>query len=171
MSANLTKQNKVEDKHFAVDFGISSRECSDENVGISDTVINQISDGSNLSDVILFKVYTDKLSIQSDLYIELDFSEIQYIIYQDTTMEIGTSSFVFRIKNLQPDKPVKEAGDYIKSRIASASNDHDNSLGNNSNDIKPSELLVELKNLYNDDVISEIEYEEKKQEIIEEFGC
>jgi len=169
MSANLTNQDRREGKYFEVDFGISSGGYSDESSDISDINIGQISDQSNSSEIILFKIYTDKLTIQSDLYIELDFSEIEYIIYQDTAMEFGTSSFVFRIKYLEPDKPVKEAGEYVKNRIAGAPENYNNSSGNDNNEITPSELLTELKNLYEMDLISEIEFEKKKEEIIQEF--
>jgi hypothetical protein len=169
ISANLMGQAETKGKSLGVGIGVLSRGYSSENSTITGDILGAISDNSYSSEIHLFKIYDDKVVIDADLQIRLDYSDISNVFTNNSNMVIETASIVYRISGISNHRPVTEAASFIKSKIANAPSNDENLEENNGEDIRPSQKLIELKNLYDEGIIDKIEFEEKKQEILENF--
>jgi hypothetical protein len=169
ISADLTGQAETKGKSLGVGIGILSRGYSSENSIISGDILGAISDNSYSSKIHLFKIYDDEVVIDADLQIRLDYSEISNVLANSSNMVIETSSIVYRISGISNQRPVIEAASYMKSKIAKTPSNNENLQENSAKNVRPSQRLIELKNLYDEGIIDKNEFEEKKQEILEEF--
>ena len=169
ISADLMGQAETKGKSLGVGIGVISRGYSSENSSISGGISGEISNNTYSSEIHFFKIYDDKVVIDADLQIRLDYSEISNVMANSSDMVIETPSIVYRVSGISSKRPVTEAASYIKSKIADMTNDNENLQENNNTAKRPSQRLIELKNLYDEGIIDEHEFEEKKGEILEDF--
>lgn len=186
VDAELSASGSSKGKSRGVELGPFTRSKTSSNSSIEGDLSGSISDNSYTTDILLFKLYDEYLVIDSELNLKLSYTNIDNIFKKDgegmvmgkkkiggefvgnkTLVKLGdgiviqTGSGTFIIEDLPEDAPINEAINFVRSNIPNI-NEQNN---NNTNTDK----LRELKELYDEDVLSEEEFESKKKEILDDI--
>lgn len=166
ISADLNASSESTGKSSGIEVGPFTRSRSKSIAELSGELSGAVSDNSFTCSIRTFRVYENKLIIDSDLKINLLYSDISNVFGKKDGIVIDTGSEVFKVQNLPSDSPITEATKYIKSEVAK--ND-DASKSEEQSQASNTEKLSELKNLFENDLITKDEYEKKKEEVLDQI--
>jgi hypothetical protein len=186
VDAEISASGSSKGKSRGVELGPFSRSKTSSSSSIEGDLSGSISDNSYTTDVLSFKLYDEYLVIDSELNLKLSYSDIDNIFKKDgegivmrrkkiggefvgdeTLVKLGdgiviqTGSGTFIIEDLPEDASIDEAIDFVRSNISNTSEENNN----NTN----ADKLRELKELYDEDVLSKEEFESKKKEILDDI--
>jgi len=164
--ADLTAGSESTGKSRGIEIGPFTRSKSQSTAELSGELDGAVSDNSFSSSIRSIRVYENELTIDSDLKMNLRYSDISNIYGKKDGFVIDTGSEVFKIRNIPSDKPVTEATRYIESEVTK--NDDTSESGGQTH-TSNNEKLSELKDLFENDLITKDEYEEKKEEILDQI--
>jgi len=166
ISADLNASSESTGKSRGIEIGPFTRSKSKSVAEVSGELSGEVSDNSFTCGIVAFRVYENKLVIDSDLKINLLYSDISNVYGKKDGLVIDTGSETFKIQNLSSDGPVTEATRYIESEVAKSD---DGSESGDQSQTSSNEKLSELKNLFENDLITKDEYEKKKEEVLEQI--
>jgi hypothetical protein len=166
ISADLNASSESTGKSKGIEIGPFTRSNSRSTAELSGELSGAVSDNSFSCSITAIRIYESKLIIDSDLKMNLRYSDISNIYGKKNGFVIDTGSEVFKIQNISSDKPVTEATRYIESKVAE---DEETPVSNQQSQASNTEKLNELKELFESDLITKEEYEEKKQEVLDQI--
>lgn len=182
VDAEINASGSSEGKSKGIEIGPFTRSKTSSNSSIEGDLSGSISDNSYTTDVLLFRLYDEFIFIDSKLELELYYKNIDNIFKEDgggMTMRNGTlvkpgdgvviqtGSVSFRIEDLPDDAPIDEAIDFIKSKMTNEGKESSNVDGSDTK--TDADKLRDLKELYDEDILSEEEFESKKKEILDDI--
>lgn len=132
---------------------------------ISGEIEGEISDNTYSTPIESFLIFEDKIIIDSELTLELFYEEIDRVTAMDRglVIEVGKTTYRTKIRNCKDQ--LDEIQSYISNQIDGSANKQKEA--DSSTDI--ADKLRQLKDLHEDGVVSDEEFEAKKSELLNDF--
>jgi hypothetical protein len=172
IESDLKAESESEGGSKGIQVGPFSRSKSESKSSIEGDISGEISDNSFSTEVYCFKIYDERLFLNAfKINLDLYYSELENVYEERNGIILDTGSITFRIGKISDYENLTRAVRFMKSKIVSdnlAPSDQENA------DVEPmrrepAEKLRELKELRDDGILTEQEFESKKDEILDDF--
>lgn len=164
-----------------VQVGPFSKSQSKSTGSVEADVGGKIEDNTFESDIKFFQVDKDGIYIDSDPILDLPYSEIDRVLERDKGVQVeigdttysltGRSIFVNgRVRPKSLDRDISAVCSFIQEKVEKSQDSTPKSKPESGVDSQtPAEKIQDLKQLLDDGIISEDEFEAKKNELLDEF--
>lgn len=177
INADVNASSESKGKSFGVQGGPFFASKTASKSSIKGDISGQISDNTYTAEIEKLKVYKQNLTLKSGVELDIHLSEIENVFKQQNGLVIEVAGTTFRMGNLPSDAKVSEAVSYIKDQMTSSdegtedpsSDEGDESENSDSEDVDTAEKLRELKSLHEDGILTDEEFETKKEELLDDF--
>jgi len=173
ITGGISGRTKSEGGSKGVEIGPFTRGKSKSEGSIEADFNARISDNTFSSSIEFLQIDNYGIYVESDPVINVPYTEIDRVLERKTrhgkgmNVEIGESTYTFEVIN-SGDSSVSEAISFMKQRISEAKKEQSGSQAGQPNQT-PAEKIKDLKELYDDGIISEDEFESKKDKLLDEF--
>lgn len=182
ISADVDASASSKGESKGIELGPFTRSKTSSNSSIEGEISGAISDNTFTDRVNSFKLYDENLIIDSEVKFDLDYSDIENIFKDNsggmtkeggTLVEKGdgvvieTGSVTLKITNLPKGAPIDNAVKFVHSKLNNKREENVND--DDSTTEKSADKLREVKQLYEDDIITEEEFESKKQDLLDDL--
>jgi len=186
INASIDAESKSKGKSSGIEVGPFNRGKSKSEGSISGEISGEIKDNTFTAPIRACFSYNDRIVVDSGVKLELLYSEIKRVSIKYHEFREGTRQSVGFIVETDNNSYHIDTGTFIsldsekieeiqgeveerKSGQGSAHSTTTKSTGDGNSNDEPTEKLMDLKKLLEEDVITESEFEEKKSEILKEF--
>lgn len=176
INAEVDASSQSKGSAFGVEGGPFFAAKTSSKSSIDGDISGEISDNTYTSEIELLKIYKQNLTLKSGVELDIHLSDIDNIFKQDGGMVIEVSSTTFRIGDLPKDAKVSEAVDYVKDQIKASTEQIEQSESKStevdetdSEDDNTADKLRELKDLQEEGILTDEEFESKKQDLLNDF--
>lgn len=179
ISADVNASSKSKGKSFGVQGGPFFASKTASKSSITGDISGEISDNTYTAEIEKLKIYKQNLTLESGVELDIHLSEIESVFKQQNGLIIEVAGTTFRMGDLPSDAKVSEAVSYVKNQMtsseevtespSSSEEDTNEDEDTDSADVDTAEKIRELKDLHEDDILTDEEFETKKEELLEEF--
>lgn len=129
----------------------------------------EISDNTYTSEITSLKIFDDRIYLDSGLEMDIYYDEIDRLMKEGQGMVLQMGETTFRIQS-PSESSISSDIDYIQERIADSNNKTaGQSTTGDSEDTTSAEKLRELKELQEDGILTDEEFQSKKEELLDDF--
>lgn len=168
IQASVDADSKTRGKSRGAEAGPFTRSRISSKSSIKGEVSGEISDNKYSSDIICLRVYEESILVDSDIKIDLHYSEIDNIYEQEDGVIIEVGSTTFRIDDVSASDQIGQAVSFIKEQIG-ALTEQETNPDDEGTPADSAGKLRQLKQLYEDDVLTDSEFQSKKEELLNDF--
>jgi hypothetical protein len=164
IDAEISTASRTREKSKGLHIGALSATSSNASTTTTGEVTGEISDNTYTSNIATLQIYDGSLVLNSEIKLDIELHEIDSIFLQESGFVIEVKSTTFRCMDLADTSHVSDAVEYIQQHVdAHADADTDSDDGDLSSKIR------DLKQLHEEGLLSDEEFESKKQELLDEF--
>jgi hypothetical protein len=169
IQADLDADSQSEGKSRGLEIGAFSRSKISSKSSIEGDISGQISDNTYSTDVKYFSISGDRIIVDSEIRLDLHLSEIDNIIEQKNGVVIDIGSSTFRINGLSNSGQVSEAVEFARNQISGFDDEPEEDMRENASDNNIGDKIRELKDLHEEGILTDKEFESKKEDLLDEF--
>lgn len=155
-------------KSKGIEIGPFTRAKTKSNSTIDADLQGEISDNTFSSDIINFQVFENGVHVVSDPILDFSYKNIDKVVKRNSGMIIESGQTSYSISGL-PRPNFDEIIDFLQRKVDSSSTQSDSNNQNSDDDKNETEKIREVKQLYEDGIITEEEFESKKQGLLDDL--
>lgn len=168
VNADFDASSESQGKSRGVELGMFSRSKTSTKSSIEGDLDGEISDNTYTSDVDTFIIFKENLVLESEIKLNLHYSEIDNIFEQSSGVIIEVGSTTFRIEDLPNDRPISEAVAFVKEQMETFA-EEEPIADDGEESVDSADKLRELKELHEDGILTDEEFQSKKEELLDDF--
>ncbi|MFQ3477444.1 SHOCT domain-containing protein, partial [Halonotius sp. F2-221B] len=181
INADVNASSNSKGKSFGVQGGPFFASKTASKSSIKGDISGEITDNTYTAEIEKLKIYKQNLTLKSGVELDIHLSEIGNVFKQQNGLIIEVAGTTFRMGDLPSDAKVSEAVSYIKDHMTSSEeevedtssaekdeNENKDEYADSAN-VDTAEKLRELKGLHEDGILTDEEFETKKEELLDDF--
>lgn len=177
INADIDASSDSKGKSFGIQGGPFFASKTSSKSTIEGDISGQISDNSYTAEIEKLEIYKQNLTMESGVELDIHLSEIENVFKQENGLVVEVAGTTFRMGNLPSDAKISGAVSHIKEQMtksvdkaeSSSSDKVDESEDTNSEDTDTTKKLRELKDLHDDGILTDKEFESKKEELLSDL--
>lgn len=150
-----------------IELGPFTRSKTSSKSSIEGDISGEITDNTYTADIRCFKLYEEHLIIDSEMNLDLHYSDIDEIYKQRKGVIIEVGSTAFRIDNVSVPNQIDEAVAFIKKQIDTFAEEE--TAPDEERSVDSAHKLRQLKELHEDGILTDEEFQSKKEELLNDF--
>lgn len=157
-------KSKGKSKGFQIGPFSRGKTKSEADIQLSDKSMPDIDQGAYTASIDAFIVYGNGIVVESDPRIDILYSDIEQVMLNSDGLSIRSDQLTYTISGID------RSEDYLKNlvdEIKGGINDEPDNERTQSE--TPTEKIREIKSLYDDGILSEKEFNEKKNELLDDI--
>lgn len=170
IQGDITADSETKGKSRGISISALSQSKITTESALEGELSGAISDNTFSSKVICLKLYDDRIVIDSKMKIDLFYSDIKNVFQsqQREGIVIEAGSKTFRVEGIIHDE-LYEASEFLSEKIKQFEENDDSPSNEEDNSTDSVDKIRELKQLHEDGILTDEEFQSKKEELLEDF--